>query len=71
MKKQILGEVVARDDGVPHPRSYGAFARKIRKYVVDDGGDRSRQRRPEHDRHAGRSGAVPDPTVAPTARVRL
>lgn len=31
------GELVAMDDGVPHPRSYGAFARKIRKYVVDDG----------------------------------
>lgn len=25
------------DEGVPHPRSYGAFARKLRKYVVDDG----------------------------------
>jgi N-acyl-D-amino-acid deacylase len=24
-------------DGVPHPRNYGAFARKIRKYVVEDG----------------------------------
>ena len=23
--------------GVPHPRSYGAFARKIRKYVVEEG----------------------------------
>ena len=23
--------------GVPHPRSYGAFARKIRKYVFEDG----------------------------------
>jgi len=24
-------------EGVPHPRSYGAFVRKLRKYVVEDG----------------------------------
>jgi N-acyl-D-aspartate/D-glutamate deacylase len=27
------GGLVAKDDGVPHPRTYGAFARKIRLYV--------------------------------------
>ena len=31
------GALVAMDDGVPHPRSYGAFAEKIRRYVVEDG----------------------------------
>ena len=30
------GGLVSMDDGVPHPRFYGAFSRKIRKYVVED-----------------------------------
>lgn len=30
------GALVAKDDGVPHPRSYGPFPRKIRKYVLED-----------------------------------
>lgn len=30
------GELVAAGDGVPHPRSYGPFPRKIRKYVVEE-----------------------------------
>jgi len=31
------GILVALDEGHPHPRDFGAFARKIRKYVVRDG----------------------------------
>jgi N-acyl-D-amino-acid deacylase len=30
------GGLVSMDDGVPHPRFYGAFSRKIRKYVVEE-----------------------------------
>lgn len=30
------GELVAMGDGVPHPRSYGPFPRKIRRYVVEE-----------------------------------
>ncbi|HET9982591.1 MAG TPA: D-aminoacylase [Longimicrobiales bacterium] len=30
------GGLVAMDDGVPHPRFYGAFPRKIRKYVEEE-----------------------------------
>jgi N-acyl-D-amino-acid deacylase len=30
------GEFPTFGDGVPHPRAYGAFARKLRKYVVED-----------------------------------
>jgi N-acyl-D-amino-acid deacylase len=30
------GDLVPWEEGVPHPRSYGAFSRKIRKYVVED-----------------------------------
>jgi N-acyl-D-aspartate/D-glutamate deacylase len=29
------GGLVAMGEGVPHPRFYGAFSRKIRKYVVE------------------------------------
>lgn len=29
------GELTALGDGVPHPRNYGAFPRKIREYVVE------------------------------------
>jgi N-acyl-D-amino-acid deacylase len=30
------GELVAPNEGVPHPRSYGPYPRKIRKYVVEE-----------------------------------
>lgn len=30
------GDLVPWEEGVPHPRSYGAFSRKIAKYVVQD-----------------------------------
>lgn len=30
------GGLVERGEGVPHPRNYGAFPRKLRKYVFDD-----------------------------------
>lgn len=30
------GELVAFGDGVPHPRSYGTFPRKLRHYALDD-----------------------------------
>ena len=30
------GELVAMDEGVPHPRSYGPFPRKIRRYVIEE-----------------------------------
>jgi N-acyl-D-aspartate/D-glutamate deacylase len=29
------GDIVQFGTGVPHPRSYGAFTRKIRRYVID------------------------------------
>ena len=29
------GDLVPFGEGVPHPRSYGAFARKIRRYVIE------------------------------------
>jgi N-acyl-D-aspartate/D-glutamate deacylase len=30
------GDLVPRGEGVPHPRVYGTFARKLRRYVVDE-----------------------------------
>ncbi len=30
------GELVALGEGVPHPRSYGPFPRKLRRYVVEE-----------------------------------
>ena len=30
------GELVALGEGVPHPRSYGPFPRKIRRYVIEE-----------------------------------
>jgi N-acyl-D-amino-acid deacylase len=30
------GGLVEMGEGVPHPRNYGAFPRKIRKYVLDE-----------------------------------
>jgi len=31
------GDLVLPGEGVPHPRGYGAFVRKIQQYVVDEG----------------------------------
>ncbi len=31
------GDLVPWNEGVPHPRSYGAFSRKIRRYVIEEG----------------------------------
>jgi N-acyl-D-aspartate/D-glutamate deacylase len=31
------GDLVAMGEGVPHPRSYGTFTRKIQHYVVEEG----------------------------------
>lgn len=31
------GDLPIWEEGVPHPRSYGAFARKLRKYVAEEG----------------------------------
>jgi N-acyl-D-aspartate/D-glutamate deacylase len=31
------GDLVPMGEGVPHPRTYGAFPRKLRTYVVEDG----------------------------------
>ncbi|MEX0684815.1 MAG: amidohydrolase family protein [Balneolales bacterium] len=31
------GELVAVGDGYPHPRSFGAFSRKLKKYAIEDG----------------------------------
>jgi N-acyl-D-amino-acid deacylase len=31
------GGLVPMDEGVPHPRNYGTFPRKIRKYALDEG----------------------------------
>ena len=41
MKKDYVmtgsdGSIVSPGQSVPHPRSYGTFPRKIRKYVIDD-----------------------------------
>ena len=30
------GDLVPMNEGVPHPRTYGAFPRKIRRYVLDE-----------------------------------
>jgi N-acyl-D-amino-acid deacylase len=31
------GDLVPMNEGVPHPRAYGTFPRKIRKYVLEEG----------------------------------
>lgn len=75
------GALVAAGQGVPHPRGNGAFARKLRKYVVEDGvvglGDAVRSmtslpaavyRLP--DRGVLRAGAHADVVVFDLARVR-
>ncbi|MBL8267037.1 N-acyl-D-amino-acid deacylase family protein [Steroidobacter sp.] len=30
------GELMGEDDGIPHPRAYGTFPRKLRRYVFDE-----------------------------------
>lgn len=30
------GELMGDDDGIPHPRAYGTFPRKLRRYVFDE-----------------------------------
>lgn len=31
------GDLVPMGEGVPHPRSYGAFPRKLRRYALEEG----------------------------------
>jgi N-acyl-D-aspartate/D-glutamate deacylase len=75
------GDLVPMGEGVPHPRSYGAFPRKLRKYVVEEGlldlGDaiRSMTSLPAavfrlQDRGTIREGAVADLLVFDLERVR-
>ena len=75
------GGLVPLDEGVPHPRSYGAFARKIRLYVNEKGtvgledAIRSMTSLPASvfgmtDRGVLRAGAVADVVVFDPARVR-
>ena len=75
------GDLVPMDEGVPHPRSYGAFARKIRLYVNEKGtvpleqAIRSMTSLPAtvfsmSDRGVLRVGAVADIAVFDLAKVR-
>lgn len=75
------GGLVAMGDGVPHPRSYGAFARKIRLYVKEKGtvslsqAIRSMTSLPAtvfgmEDRGVLRAGAVADVVVFDLAAIR-
>ena len=75
------GGLVAAGRGVPHPRGNGAFARKLRKYVVEDGvvdlasAVRSMTSLPAAvyrlpDRGVLRPGAYADVVVFDLARVR-
>ena len=75
------GGLVPLDEGVPHPRSYGAFARKIRLYVNEKGtvgledAIRSMTSLPASvfgmsDRGVLRADAVADVVVFDPARVR-
>jgi N-acyl-D-aspartate/D-glutamate deacylase len=75
------GDLVPWQEGVPHPRSYGAFPRKIRLYVVDKGtvtlesAVRSMTSLPAEvygmpDRGLLRAGAAADVVVFDLARVR-
>ena len=75
------GALVAAGEGVPHPRGNGAFARKLRKYVVEDGvvgladAVRSMTSLPATvyrvpDRGALRAGAFADVVVFDLERVR-
>ena len=75
------GDLVEMGVGVPHPRSYGAFARKIRLYAVEKGtvsledAIRSMTSLPAlvfgmEDRGVLRAGAAADVVVFDLARVR-
>jgi N-acyl-D-aspartate/D-glutamate deacylase len=75
------GDLVPWNEGVPHPRSYGAFARKIRLYTVEKGTVsiehtvRSMTSLPASvfgmtDRGMLRSGAAADVVIFHPARVR-
>lgn len=74
------GDLVPLDEGVPHPRSYGAFTRKLETYAVDQGtvtleaAIRSMTSLPARvyrmpDRGEIREGAVADVVVFDLARV--
>ena len=47
------GGLVSMGQGVPHPRFYGSFARKIRKYVIEDHIDRHAGGDPKYDESPG------------------
>ncbi|MCX6552637.1 MAG: D-aminoacylase [Acidobacteria bacterium] len=75
------GDLVPFDQGVPHPRSYGTFPRKLQRYVVDepvitlDQAIRSMTSLPARvfrmpDRGELRPGAIADIVVFDLARVR-
>ena len=75
------GDLVPLDEGVPHPRSYGTFSRKIERYVVEEGvvdlsaAVRSMTSLPAQvfrlaDRGVLRPGAVADVVVFDLERVR-
>ena len=75
------GDLVPMAEGVPHPRAYGAFARKLRAYVVEEGvvtledAIRSMTSLPAlvfgmPDRGALRAGAAADVVVFDLGRVR-
>jgi N-acyl-D-aspartate/D-glutamate deacylase len=75
------GDLVPMGEGVPHPRVYGTFARKIRRYVVEEqvvrleDAVRSMTSLPAQvfrmkDRGVLRAGAFADITVFDLARVR-
>lgn len=75
------GDLVPMGEGVPHPRTYGAFPRKIRKYVVEDGvldlaaAVRSMTSLPAavfrmNDRGTLREGGIADIVVFDLARLR-
>jgi N-acyl-D-amino-acid deacylase len=74
------GDLVPLDEGVPHPRSYGAFTRKLETYAVEQGAVtleaaiRSMTSLPARvyrmpDRGQIRAGAVADVVVFDLARV--
>ena len=75
------GGLVPMGEGVPHPRNYGTYPRKIRKYVIDDAivsladAVRSMTYTPAtvyriQDRGILRSGALADVVVFDPARIR-
>lgn len=75
------GDLVRMNEGVPHPRSYGTFPRRIREYVLERGVDdlakaiRSMTSLPAvvlrmEDRGVLRAGAVADVVVFDLERLR-